>query len=476
MALAASLSSCGGRPGADTISGGRAPEIYPQLSGATLPVNIAAPSFIIKENGDRFYAEVGAGGCADAAISVKSGSGEVTLPLGDWHDLLKKASESGEKEIWIRVVAENDGKWVEYDTVRCPVSRYPIDEYLVYRLLYPGYELWNEMGIYQRNLTNYEQTAVVENSDIERKCVNCHSFVGNSPERMMMHVRGPHGGTLIALDGVVEKVSPNNPDLPHGATYPSWHPSGRFIAFSANEIRQFFHTSGTKTIEVSDLGADMTVYDVEKKRSYTSSSISGEDWMETFPSWAPNGSTLYFCRAKGYRSGAPLDSIRYDLCRVEFDTVSCTFGDPEVVIAASESGKSMSFPRVSPDGKWLLFTMSDYGNFSIWHSESDLWLLNLSDGSMRSVDEVNSDDVDSYHSWSSDGRWIVFSSKRMDGLWARPFIASFDSGSGVFGKAFALPQAEALFYDNFTRTFNIPELVKSPVDFSAGLIEAANRE
>lgn len=466
------LASCSGKPG-NAVVADREPALYPQVAGATFPVNISAPSFMIDEEGEKFYTEIGMSG-ESPAITVSSTSAVVVPSLDKWRRLLSDAAGG---DIYIRVtITGADGKSTQFADVVCPVSPNPIDEYLVYRLLYPGYELWREMGIYQRNLTDYEQVAVLENNDIDQQCVNCHSFAGGAPETMMLHVRGKQGGTLIRRDGKTVKVNPKCPGLENGATYPSWHPSGNFIAFSANNIQQFFHSKGKKTIEVSDLSADMTVYDVERGEAITALQLSGEEWMETFPAWAPDGKTLYFCRAKGYHQGEALDSIRYDLCRVDFDTADRSFGEVEVVLPASEQGQSVSFPRVSPDGRWLLFTLSDYGNFSIWHPESDLWLMDMENGSMRSADEINSDDVDSYHSWSSDGKWVVFSSKRLDGLWARPFIASFNPATGQFGKPFVVPQKDPLYYDDFMKTYNIPELVTGPIENTGDFVSAVNTE
>ena len=110
-----------------------------------------------------------------------------------------------------------------------------------------------------------------------------------------------------------------------------------------------------------------------------------------------------------------------------------------------------------------MFTLSNYGNFSIWHPESDLYIMDLTTGATRNLENVNSNDVDSYHTWSSSGHWFVFSSKRMDGLWARPYIASFNPETGETGKAFLLPQEDPMFYDNYTYTYNRPELIKTPV-------------
>ncbi|MCH5232926.1 MAG: PD40 domain-containing protein [Muribaculaceae bacterium] len=458
LILAASLLflSCSNHKKAEHTD--RVPEIYPDFAGSTLPANIAAPTFEINEDGSDFFTEIGKEG--EEPVMTFS-SKEIRPDLKKWHKLL---AEAAGKNIYIRIsVRNNEGKWERMKDIICPVSSEPIDEYLVYRLLYPGYELWNEMGIYQRNLTDYQQEVVLENLSIDKQCVNCHSFSKNAPETMMIHVRGKQGGTLIRKDGTTEKVDPKCPGLENGATYPSWHSSGRFIAYSANNIQQFFHSKGTKTIEVSDLSADMTIYDVDNGKAFTSPAISGDEWMETFPNWTPDGKTLYFCRSKAYKQGDPLDSVRYDLCKVSFDPDSLTIGEPEIVLNASEQGKSVSFPRVSPDGRWLLFTLSDYGNFSIWHPESDLYLLDLQTGDIRLVDELNSDDVDSYHSWSSNGKWLVFSSKRMDGLWARPFIASFNPETGIFTKPFVVPQKDPHYYDDFMKTYNIPELVRRPI-------------
>lgn len=157
--------------------------------------------------------------------------------------------------------------------------------------------------------------------------------------------------------------------------------------------------------------------------------------METFPNWTPDGKMLYFCRGNAYKEKMPLDSIHYDLCRIDSTPNQVSSGAWNVYIKL-RTGKSVSFPRVSPDGRYLMFTLSDYGNFSIWHPESELCLLTIDTGEIRLLNEVNSDDVESFHTWSSSGKWFVFSSKRLDGLWARPFFASFNPETGKAGKPF----------------------------------------
>ncbi len=435
------------------------PRLNPDYAGVTMPINMAAPSFKVLEEADDYQLEVGAGD-ASASWYLRSKDGSFALDLDKWRKLVE--GNAGQP-IKLTVSTLNDGQWRGWLPIDIYINGDTIDPWIAYRLIYPGYELWNRMGIYQRQLSSYLQEPIIENKDIELQCVNCHSFAKGDAQTMMLHVRGPQGGTVIRREGHDVKVNPRCPALPNGAVYPSWHPSGRYIAFASNDIKQFFHLAGDKPIEVSDMWADLMVYDVEADKAFTGPCVSTEEWLETFPSWTPAGDEIYFCRALP-RNDLYYDSIRYDLCKVSVDLATQTFGEPEVVIAASQEGKSVSFPRVSPDGRWLLYTLSDYGNFSIWHKESDLWLLDLVTGTTRPVDEVNSDNVESYHTWSSTGRWIVFSSKRLDGLWGRPYFAHFDPATGTFDKPFALPQPQADFYDYFTRSYNIPEFITGRVE------------
>lgn len=90
---------------------------------------------------------------------------------------------------------------------------------------------------------------------------------------------------------------------------------------------------------------------------------------------------------------------KYNLKRIAFDAATATFADSlETVFDATSIGKSVSFPRVSPDGRHLVFTLHGYGNFSIWHKDADLWCLDLANGEAVPMDALNSDDVESYHS------------------------------------------------------------------------------
>ena len=464
--------SCGSRYHQPDAHAKRKLSIYPDYANVTLPWNIAPTNFEILHKGEAYQTEIGIIG-RDAEILVQSAQPTVEIDETAWHQLLKMAAGQA---IFFRISVKEAGKWVVYPSITNRISRDAIDSFLVYRLIYPGYELWHEMGIYQRNLTSFEQTPIVENKDFNRQCVNCHSFNHNDAQQAMLHVRGKDGGTLIYRHGRVEKVASKADALPNGLTYPAWHPNGKLIAFSTNEIQQFFHSAGKKTIEVADLAADLVVYDVEHHRVQTFSALSLPTHAETFPAWAPNGRQLYFCRARMPQSRLALDSIRYDLCRVTFDAQQMKFGNVETIYPASKFHRSASFPVVSPDGNFVVFTLSDYGNFSIWHPESNLWMLNVRTGECRELKAVNSPNVDSWHGFSASGKWMVLSSKRLNGGWAQPWFTHFDSKTGQATKPFVLPQKTPRFYDGFLKTYNRPELITTSLKAGQQLLRAIPTE
>jgi Tol biopolymer transport system component len=184
-------------------------------------------------------------------------------------------------------------------------------------------------------------------------------------------------------------------------------------------------------------------------------------YMETYPCWSPDGHYLYYCRTTQVKEGYDFKNVKYDLIRRSFDTATSLFGKAELVFDASAMNKSVSFPSISPDGKSLVFTLHDYGTFSVWHKEADLYLLNLENMKSDRM-SLNSSETESWHSWSSNGKWIVFSSKRIDGLTARPHFAYFMSPDSI-GKPFVLPQKDPSLYRRLEKTFNRPELVTGKI-------------
>lgn len=368
--------------------------------------------------------------------------------------------------IWYKVSAWNRGakSGESYKEFPVYISHDPIDPYVAYRLIEPAYESWHDMGIYQRELSSYKETAVVTNRINDRGCVNCHTFPSGDPSRMLFHARGRNGGTVFVnaapSQGTatlsVRKINLAETGPGMQGTYPAWSPDGRYVVFSSNSTNQSFYTASHQQIEVYDKVADMILMDLETDNVTTV--IRSDECLVTFPTWSEDGKKLYYCVSDN-PGNLPFtrEELRYKLVSLDFENGSFV-GEPQVVLDVDSL--SVSFPRIKGDK--LIFTASAYGTFPIWHKEADLWMLDMEDGSIRPLDELNSDDTESYHSWSSNGKWLIFSSRRIDGRYTRLYFSHYGE-DGRFSKPFLLPQRDPMHNTLRLKSYNIPEFVTGPV-------------
>jgi hypothetical protein len=463
--LFTALSACTGKPHGTITRIDSLPLIDPDYSGVTIPYNIAPLNFKIAEKGKVFYVRFSAG--SKPGMEVKSSDGIIRIPQRKWKEMLQK-NKGQELKTEIYRYDRNQG-WSKFKTITDTISPDPVDPYLTYRLLYPGYESWSSIIIRQRNLESFRERSIIENSLVEDNCINCHSYnnTGRS-DNFLMHLRGSMGGTYFYTGNDFKKVNLKAKEMKNGAVYPRWHPSGKFVAFSSNKIVQQFHSVLAKKVEVSDLESCLVLYDIDRNEIMNIDIQDKEKNMDTYPEWSPDGKYLYFCRAPLAGEVFKYDSVRYNLYRVPFDPATRKTGNIELIYDASALNKSVSFPRISPDGKFLVLTLHDYGCFPIWHKEADLVLIDLKTLQPSKM-ALNSDFTDSYHSWSSNSRWLVFSSKRIDGLTARFFISYVDE-NGNSSKPFILPQKDPEFYQRFLKSFNLPEFSTLRVKVNPGKI------
>ena len=184
----------------------------------------------------------------------------------------------------------------EYQPVYMNIADEPVDSYLAYRLIYPGYYSWSNIKIVQRSLESFEEESLIENQILEMNCVNCHSFNQYNPGKFLVHIRGSKGGTYFVDNDKITRRDLKIDAMPGGATYPSWHPGGRYVAFSSNQVRQHFYSEPSKSIEVFDLVSDMILFDIEKNDIVMVRDADTTGYQKTFPSWSPDGRYLYYCR------------------------------------------------------------------------------------------------------------------------------------------------------------------------------------
>jgi hypothetical protein len=450
----------------------RPAEIVPDYAGSVIPPNIAPLNFIIQHEGTAYFVRVS---CEKGnSIEIFSRTPGISIPEKAWHTLLD-LNRGGLLSLDIFVKSRGDAssskgeneRWSRFQSFTCHIAREDIDPYLVYRKIHPAYSTWRKMGIYQRDLSSFNESVVLDNSYFKHGCVNCHTFCGHRTEKMLLGIRSKdYSSSALLLEGDrVRKVGTK-------FGYTSWHPSGRVAVFSVNKVRQFFHSAADEVRDVIDFDSLMAYYLVDSQTVKTTQALARKDRLETYPTWSPDGRILYFCSAPitwSDRSMVPesFDQIKYDLVRSGYDLDRDQWGTLESVLSAEETGLSILLPRVSPDGRRMLFCMCDYGCFPVYRPSSDLYMMDLEAArqtgkyTYRRLD-INSDKSESWHSWSSNSRWIAFSSKRDSGVFTRIYIAYVDENGKVY-KPIRLPQKDPTYYETCLWTYSVPELVTEPV-------------
>lgn len=444
---------------------GQLPHIYPDYTDVTIPVNIAPLTMELRQEAEDVVTRYSAGG-----EEIVCGGSKAQPDMDDWKTLTAKAAGG---DITVEVYAKKAGAWQRFKPFAIHVSKDSIDPYISYRLIAPSYVTYEELTINQRCLENYDESVVYDNmllsTELDGQCINCHNYQAYNPQRIQFHARQNHGGTVVAYDGKVKKVNMKNDSILSAGVYPSWHPWLKLIAYSTNKTMQSFHTRDINKIEVLDIGSDLILYDVDRNEVRNIENDSTE--FECYPSWSPDGKWLYYVSAHfEFRDTIPHETecimrckeIKYSIYRRSFNPQTMEFGPREMVFDAAAQGKSATLPRISPNGKYLLFSMGEWGCFHIWHRDADLYMLRLADGKVWPLAQTNSPKAESFHNFSSNGKWIIFSSRRNDGDYTRLFFAHVDE-QGNTTKAFELPQADPDYHRQLMKSYNIPEFMRGPV-------------
>ena len=467
VVLTVMLIACGRPTVPDSFEqGSRKPKVMPDYTDVTIPVNICPLNFRVYEVGKEVAVRISVG---DLQYTYGDGM-KVLIDETEWTELLEKAKGGSMK---VEVFVNEGNLWKAYEPFNIYVADESIDEYISYRLIQPSYVAYRQLVIAQRNLTNFEETDIYNNTLVTTQktgqCINCHSYQNYQTNHMMFHMREGFPGTMIVDGNQLKKVDLKTDSTISSGVYPAWHPTQNLIAFSTNLIGQSFHTKDIAKVEVQDKESDLILYDVDKDEVFTVSNDSNE--LETFPTWSADGNTLYYCSAHfEFENDSTKDieiiegyqNLHYNIYARDFNQQTREFSERRLVYDAASKNKSASLPRVSPDGKYMVFALGNFGCFHVWHEEADIWLLNLETLEAQNLEGLNSDRSDSYPSFSSNGRWVMTASRRDDNNYTRPYIAYFDK-TGKCHKAFELPQRDPEFYTMFLRSYNRPEFMTGPV-------------
>lgn len=476
------MAACSTHPTAPTVytDVSTSAAMLPDYSDVTVPVNIAPLNFSVSdENVSECVAVFSAG-----AKQYAYGDGrKVIIDHDEWTELTSAASGGAIK---VTLFTCRDDKWFRHRSFSIAVAKDSIDPYVAYRLI-PPYNVYERISLCYRNLTSFEETEFYNNQMLDNQkgghCINCHSFQNYRSDRMQFHVREEYGGTVIYDNGKFTKCNLKTDKTISSGVYPAWHPTLDLIAYSTNKSFLEAHTNGLCKSEVQDSESGLILYDVAHEHVIIVPR-TGDDMMDTFPAWSPDGKWLYYCSAhfvfQEQESSAASDKARlnrqrevreryrdlkYNIYRRAFNAAALTLGEPELVLDVVSEGRSASMPRVSPDGKNLLVSIGDYGNFHIYHPESDNYVCPLASlpATCVPLTAANSKrSADSSPRWSSNGRWIVFTSRRNDDNYTRLYFSYFDS-KGIAHKAFEMPQADPDYELNNLCSYNVPEFTREPV-------------
>ena len=222
----------------------------------------------------------------------------------------------------------------------------------------------------------------------------------------------------------------------------------------------------------------LVVYDRNTKTFAPLPGADDPQYVQTNAVWSPDGKEIVFARAKAFRAehleqqnAALVDAkdvpeftvekqpFRYDLYRIPFNDGKGGTAVP--VEGASNDGMSNYFPKYSPDGKWIAFCKSK--SYMLLQPDSELWIVPTAGGEARRL-RYNTPRMNSWHSWSSNSRWLVFSSKA-NGPYTQLFLTHIDENGN---------DSPPVLLERFTapdRAANIPEFVKLPGDAIAEIRE-----
>jgi len=436
------------------------PAIYPDYVGVTVPANIAPLNFCMEDEG---YTAMSVQIKGSRKGAMETSGEDAEFDIEQWHQLLR---DNRGGKLTLTVVAKKDGQWRQFKPFDIFVDKQRMKEWgVTYRMVAPGYELYGMQGLFQRCLSNFDEFAIYRTTEVPGSCVNCHTANATNPDEFTLHIRGEKGATLIRHQGKDDWMKSKNLEVGGPMVFPCWHPSGKFIAFSTNDTQQYFHSQAKKRIEYFDMSSDIFIYNPETHEAMVDARFATKENLENCPVFSPDGKWLYYITAPFRDPKQHFRESRYSLCRVGFEAKTGKLGEMvDTLISAVALGKSITWPRPSYDGRYLMFTTLDYGYFSIWHPEADLWLLDLKTGKAHALDAANSDDSDSFHNWSKSGGWYLFTSRREDGLYTRIYLASVDR-QGHSSKPFLLPQRRPR-EDNLRRmySYNTPDFTLRKVE------------
>ena len=335
-----------------------------------------------------------------------------------------------------------------------------------------------------RDITQPESHTVLKDMPT---CANCHSFSmdgktmgidvdGPSNDKGLYAVVSVRPHTVIENKDVVQWNKDGQPGLARVGFMSQVSPDGRYVVstFSPPTLdvpTSYFITNFKDYRFLQVFYPTRGILDWYSRATGKRQPLPGADdpqYVQTDGVWSPDGKYIVFARATAkdphpqgqkpaIHANDPNETpIQYDLYRVPFN--EGRGGVPEPIAGASQNGMSNNFPKVSPDGRWIVFVQCHNGQ--LMRPDSQLYIVPFEGGQPRRL-RANTPLMNSWHSFSPNGRWLVFSSKARS-PYTQMYLTHFD-GDGNDSPAILIDNATAA-----NRAVNLPEFVNIP---SGGMLD-----
>ena len=309
-------------------------------------------------------------------------------------------------------------------------------------------------------------------------CANCHSF-SKDGKTLAMDVDGPQNDKgMYAIAPVAPRMAIRSEDVFTWNDFPDKPPGHRTIGFMAqlSPDGRYAVTTVNEDVFVANFKdyrflqvfyptrGILAWYDRSTRRIRALPGADNPNFVQTNGFWSPDGKYLVFARAgardaypEGRKmaqyAGDPLEPpVQYDLYSIPFNAGKG--GRPTAIAGASHNHMSNAFPKVSPDGRWIVFVQSRNGQ--LMRPDGQLYIVPAEGGQARRM-RCNTALMNSWHSFSPNGRWLVFSSKSRS-PYTQMFLTHIDEQGN---------DSPAILIENSTaanRAVNIPEFVNIPQD------------
>jgi len=430
---------------------------------ASFPPNIAAPRLCWEDQVDNAWMVSLTVPGRNAPLRFVTGRTQ-WRPDGATWEAIKESARGQWVDLEVRGCIVRDGRRsgqdVYMDRIRFRISEHPADPIVVYRLVTPLFHAFKTPSIYYQRLDEHKPRMFLQSH--RTYCTNCHSFptspdLGGDDFGMAIAVRqqvSPMTGRRIL--GLYKFMPKEGQTMGINSFFMSWHPDGEKVVVAAGTRVRVRPLITLETQEFYVRYANLLIVDRERLVAQGLPGACHPDYMETLPTWSPDGKTIVYARAAEMK--VEFADRKFDLYQIAYNDGKG--GKPMPVPGASQNGMSNYAARFSPDGKWLVFNKAEWS--SLVAPTAKLWIMPADfSGAPRKLECNGERGMDSHHSWSSNSRWLLFASKRDDGIFARVYLSEIDE-EGHASPPIELPSLADPMY-----CYNVPEFMRMDVPIDA---------